>query len=221
LESLAAELTRRYPCRVMVAVEDMAVEGAYRATVANVQAQWGGVHLLVNTAGDTPTGTSLTASEAEWLEGWNTRFLGYVRATQAVVETMRRQRWGRIVHVVGNSASEPLPMAAVGSAVNAALVNWIKTSALELAPYGITVNGVNPGPVNTGRLQRIVRQTAVEQAIDEAKAWQRLTQQIPLGRVGLPHDIADAVMFFLQSDNGYVTGTTLTVDGGIRHSPAY
>lgn len=128
-----------------------------------------------------------------------------VQVTQAFIPSMKARKDGRIVNIGSRAAHGALSRSSY-SAAKAALHGLTSTWALELAPYGITVNTVAPGPVDT-ELFRINYPHG-----SDAEKW-ALTR-VPLGRFGQPQEVAAAVMFFLGEHAGYITGQTLGVDGG-------
>lgn len=128
-----------------------------------------------------------------------------LQVSQAFIDAMKVALFGRIVNL-GSLAMFGLKDRSSYSAAKAALVGLSRTVALELAPFGITVNVVAPGPVET----ELFRKTHPVGSVAEKAAVAR----IPLGRIGKPQEIAAAVKFLLSEDAGFITGQTLCVDGG-------
>jgi NAD(P)-dependent dehydrogenase (short-subunit alcohol dehydrogenase family) len=124
---------------------------------------------------------------------------------QAALPEMRRQRFGRIV-LVSSRAALGLATRTAYSATKSGMFGMARTWALELGSEGITANVVAPGPVVTDMFHEVIPRDAAAVAATAAK--------IPVGRVGLPDDVARAVMFFVSPDNGFVTGQSLYVCGG-------
>lgn len=125
--------------------------------------------------------------------------------TQACLPAMKKRKFGRILFN-GSRAALGVPTRTAYSASKAAIMGMARTWALELAPYGITVNVVAPGPVLTDNFWGIVpKGSAREQAI---------AQRIPVGRLGVPRDVSNAFLFFCNPENSFVTGQTLYVCGG-------
>jgi 3-oxoacyl-[acyl-carrier protein] reductase len=128
-----------------------------------------------------------------------------VLLVQAALPTMRSARFGRIV-LVSSRAVLGLPKRTAYSATKAAMLGLARTWALELAPDGITVNVVAPGPIKTANFHGVIPEGSPQ--VD------RVIQSIPVKRLGQPEDVARAVMFFADRDSGFVTGQVLYVCGG-------
>lgn len=129
-----------------------------------------------------------------------------VAVTQACLAGMRARRWGRIVNVSSRAALGKVGRSGY-AATKAGLFGLTRTWALELARDGITVNAVAPGPIGT--------EMFAEHNPPEAPGTRAILEQIPLGRIGRPEEVAAAIAFFLGEDAGFVTGQTLYVCGGL------
>lgn len=128
-----------------------------------------------------------------------------VQITQAFVEPMKERRWGRIVNIASRAILGAANRTSYAAA-KSALIGCTRTWAIELAPFGITVNAVAPGPTETELFRQKHKMGSREEAATIAS--------IPMGRIGKPQEIAAAIAFFLSEDAGFVTGQTLHVDGG-------
>jgi NAD(P)-dependent dehydrogenase (short-subunit alcohol dehydrogenase family) len=128
-----------------------------------------------------------------------------VTLVQAALPAMKAARYGRVV-LVSSRAVLGLPTRSVYSATKAGMLGMARTWALELAPHGVTVNVVAPGPIRTPMFHGIVPEGSPQE--------EKLARSIPVGRLGEPADVARAVMFFAARDAGFVTGQVLYVCGG-------
>lgn len=128
-----------------------------------------------------------------------------VQITQAFFKGMKEKKWGRIVNITSRAILGFVDRTSYAAA-KSALVGCTRTWALELAPFGITVNAVAPGPTET-ELFRQQRKTGSEEE-------QKTLSTIPMGRIGQPREIAAAIEFLLSEDSGFITGQVLHVDGG-------
>jgi len=144
------------------------------------------------------------------------KFLGYVRTAKVAIPYMQERRWGRIVNVIGNDGVKPIYFELTPGAANAAGINFTLAIAEELAPYGITVNAVNPGPVDTERWWGLVRTMAREKGISEDEASVRAIRSIPIGRLCTAEEVAHMVVFLASERASFVTGASIALDGAQR-----
>ena len=133
---------------------------------------------------------------------------------QKVVEGMKSEGYGRIVNIISTSVKAPIPGLGVSNTIRAAVANWAKTLSLELGPYGITVNNVLPGFTNTNRLKSLIEKNAAIQGKTKEELAKTMKSQVPLGRFGESHEIANAVAFLCTTAASYINGINLPVDGG-------
>ncbi len=146
----------------------------------------------------------------------NLKFMGYVRTVKWAIPYMQERRWGRIVNVIGNDGIKPIYFELTPGAANAAGINFTLAIAEELAPYGITVNAVNPGPVDTERWWGLVQTMAREKGISEDEASLRAIRSIPIGRLCTAEEVANMVVFLASERASFVTGASISLDGAQR-----
>jgi len=173
-----------------------------RATVERVVDVFGGLDVLVNNAGITRD-TSLKKMTVEhWDEVIQTNLGGYFYCTSAVIPTMTEQKYGRIINITSMNGQVGAFGQANYSASKGGIIAFTRTAALELAKFGITVNGVSPGYTKTDMFAE------VPENIQE-----QIISKIPLRRFAQPEEIAKAVLF-LVVDGDYITGQQINVNGG-------
>lgn len=216
LERMAAEIAQNTGRTVLPIVADLTQEEDAQRFVETAVRHFGRLDILVNCAGSSPGGSLQRLSEADWMQSLNLKFMGYVRTTKVAVAPMKERRWGRIINVIGNDGIKPIYFEITPGAANAAGINFTLAIAEELAPYGITVNAVNPGPVDTERWSGLVRMMAREKGISEAEASERAIRSIPIGRLCTAEEVADMVVFLASERASFVTGALISMDGAQR-----
>lgn len=173
-----------------------------------------GVDILVNNTGGPAGGPVLEAPVEAFRAAFEQHLVCNHLLAQAVVPGMRRRGWGRIINIISTSVKQPLPGLGVSNTIRAAVGNWAKTLANELAAEGITVNNVLPGATLTQRhtslITKKVEQTG--QTTEEVEA--AMLRGIPAGRFGQAREVAAAVAFLASEAAAYITGTNVPVDGG-------
>lgn len=182
---------------------DVGVFDQCEASIKQIEADLGSVDVLVNNAGITRDGTMHKMSPARWEEVIRTNLTSCFNMSRCVIDGMRERSFGRIVNIgsVNGQAGQygQVNYAAAKSGIH----GFTKALALEGAAKGITVNAVAPGYVSTDMVR----------AVPE-KILQKIIATIPVGRLGDPHDIARAVLFLVADDADFITGSTLSINGG-------
>jgi 3-oxoacyl-[acyl-carrier protein] reductase len=215
LKDAAADIERATGGHVETVAGDLSRHDEVKRVAAEALARLGRLDILVNNAGAIKGGDFLTTPDEEWLNGWSLKLLGYIRLAREVLPHMQRQKGGRIVNVVGAAARNPAATYMMGGTANAALINFTKALADLGAPSGVLVTGVSPGPVKTERWDTLMAQQAraANQNVDDYV--RERGQELPLGRIALPEEVADVVCFLASERASFLTGITITVDGGI------
>jgi 3-oxoacyl-[acyl-carrier protein] reductase len=203
LEEVAAEVRAAGGQAFVVAI-DLASEDSIKEAFSKASKDFGRIDILVNNAGLTRDGLAMRMKRDDWDAVIQTNLSGTFFCIQQVLPGMVRERWGRIVNissVVGESGNAGQ---ANYAASKAGLIGLTKSLAQELASRNITVNAVAPGFVETDMTASLS---------DELKA--KITQSVPLKRIGSPRDIAAAAGFLCGDDASYITGHVLDVNGGM------
>ncbi|MGB1034045.1 MAG: 3-oxoacyl-ACP reductase FabG [Primorskyibacter sp.] len=200
LEALAAELGARahvLPCNLGDAA-------AVTALPKEAAAAMGSLDILVNNAGITRDNLFMRMSEDEWNQVIDVNLSATFRLCKGVLRGMMKARWGRIINISSVVGATGNPGQGNYAAAKAGMVGMSKALAYEVASRNITVNAVAPGFIETAMTDKLS---------DDQKA--AILTQIPTGRMGTPAEIASAVLYLASPEAGYITGTTVHVNGGM------
>ena len=200
LQALADELGERahvLPC-------NLSDHDAVAALPKQAAEAMGSVDILVNNAGITRDNLFMRMSDDEWQSVLDVNLTSTMKLCKGVIRGMMKARWGRIVNISSVVGAIGNPGQANYAASKAGMVGFSKALAHEVATRGITVNAVAPGFITTAMTEKLT---------DEQRAG--LLQQVPAGRMGDPGEIAAAVLYLASPEAGYVTGSTLHVNGGM------
>lgn len=200
LNELAAELKDR----VVVLPADLSSKEAAEALVKSAEEKMEKVDILVNNAGLTRDGLSMRMKDEDWQQVIDVNMTATFKLAQACQRGMMKRRWGRIVNVASVVGVTGNPGQCNYVASKAGMIGWSKAMAAEIASRNITVNCVAPGFIATAMTEALT---------DDQKA--RINSTIPAGKMGSSEDIAAAVAFLASEEAGYVTGSTIHVNGGM------
>jgi acetoacetyl-CoA reductase len=188
---------------VKVIKADVGVFADCRRAVDEIEAELGPVEVLVNNAGVTRDAVLHRMSPDQWGDVVRVNMDGLFNMTRQVIEGMRERGWGRIVNISSINGQKGQIGQCNYSASKAGVIGFTRALALENAKKGVTVNAIAPGYTDTDMV-RAVPETVLQAIID----------QIPVGRLGRPEEIAEAVSLLAGERAGYVTGSVLTINGG-------
>jgi NAD(P)-dependent dehydrogenase (short-subunit alcohol dehydrogenase family) len=211
MEAIKAEIERSIPAaNVALFPCDLTEAGAPQRLADAV----GDIDILVNNAGVIPSGSLFDVDEASWRLGWELKVFGYINLCRVYYPRMRSAGGGVIINNIGNGGEISDPRYIAGGTANASLMAFTRALGGSSLDDNIRVVGVNPGPVDTERIYRMLRKRSKELFGDEAR-YEELVQTYPLGRPAHVCEVADLILFLASSRSAYTTGTIVTVDGGI------
>jgi 3-oxoacyl-[acyl-carrier protein] reductase len=204
LDALAQEIVGAGGVKPNIVTVDVMEEGAPERLAAAAEKALGGTDILINCAGGSRPPLTIEAPESEWTHAMTLNFVRVRQLTHAVLPGMIARKWGRIVNITGKSEPDGLIAA---TPAKAAMHGWAKGLSREIGPHGITINSIPPGRIMSEQIRR--------KYSEEFRAKQS-AEEIPMGRYGEPEELAALAVFLASPVAGYITGTVLPVDGGLR-----
>jgi NAD(P)-dependent dehydrogenase (short-subunit alcohol dehydrogenase family) len=210
LEAARHEIAASYNVSVLTHALDLSATPA----IKELTAAHPDIDILVNNAGAIPGGRLSEIDDTRWRQSWDLKVFGYINMTRAFYEAMKARKRGVIVNILGVAGERLEATYIAGSTGNAGLIAFTKTLGGASAADNIRVVGVNPGPIETERLEGLMRKRAQDQ-FGDAEKWRDFCKPLPFGRAGTPREIADMVAFLASDLASYISGTVITIDGGL------
>ncbi|WP_421763499.1 SDR family oxidoreductase [Ekhidna sp.] len=174
----------------------------------------GPYHILINNSGGPAPGLLAESSLSEFEIAFNRHLHVSHSLVQRLLPGMKEASFGRIVNIISTSVKVPIPGLGVSNTVRGAMASWSKTLASELGGFGITVNNILPGFINTARIESLVTGKSKKLGKSEAEVEADMKSTIPAGRFGEPEEIAAYAGLLCSNSGAYINGTSLRVDGG-------
>jgi 3-oxoacyl-[acyl-carrier protein] reductase len=200
-------------------VADLASRADLDRLLIETQQRLGGIDTLVYVTGSPHPGVFLEQGYEDWSKAAALLMVSpaYLarRTAEAMIEDGSR---GRMVFLGSVAMREPIPNLATSNVCRIAIAGIVRTLARELGPKGIRVNGILPGYIRTDRIEEVARDTAQRRGTTAEAVVRGLEQEIPLGRIGAPEELARAIIFLGSDMSSYVSGALLPVDGGLLRS---
>ncbi len=209
----AMEIEKETGSKIFTSNVDVADKEQIENFVHAINKKWGSVDIVVNNAGGPPVATFEQSDEEGWYKWYDVTFMSVVRAIKIVSPIMKKNNWGRIINITSISVKSPVENLVYSNALRMAVIGLSKTISNELGPFGITVNNVAPGYHLTDGLERIIVKK-VETGIPRKEVLEQWTKNVPMRRIGEAFDLANLITFLASDLSGYITGTTIQVDGG-------
>lgn len=211
LSEAAERLRRETGARVLPIAADARKSDDCRRIVETVKTEYGGVDILVNNDGAPPLGGAVSFDDTAWAKAVEQNLMYVVRMTREAVPLMRERGGGSILNITALSAIQPIPGFSLSVATWSGVIGFAKTLSLEVGPFGINVNTICPGYIDTTRLQKVFAAGSEPAEIVQA----RLRDEVPLKRIGTVDDIGNLVALLVSRKGSYITGAAIQVDGGL------
>ena len=210
-----AELLARYPAQLAYASADVSQVATLGALVDAAAQRFGSVDVLFNNAAVFDLAPLLEASEQSYQRLFDVNVKGMFFMMQAVLARLvAAGRGGSIVNLASQAGRRGEALVAHYCASKAAVISYTQSAALAMAPHGIRVNAIAPGVIDTPMWGQVDALFARYEGLQPGQKKQAVGKAVPLGRMGMPQDIAGAAVFLAGAESAYITAQTLNVDGG-------
>ena len=186
--------------------------------VKQVSDKLGDIDILVNNCGGPIPGKMDELEDDDWSDAFEQVLMSAVRMTRAALPGMQAKNWGRIINVTSLSVKQPIDNLLLSNALRSAVTAWAKSLSNDVGYYGITVNNVAPGYTLTGRLYELAVTRAKETGDSHEHVLAAMANNVPLKRLARPDEVASLIVYLASEQAGYITGSTLQVDGGVVKS---
>jgi 3-oxoacyl-[acyl-carrier protein] reductase len=149
-----------------------------------------------------------------WQQAFDLTLMSVIRLASAVIPGMKERKWGRVINVTSIAVKQPVDGLMLSNSLRSAVTGFARTLANEVAPHGITVNNILPGYTRTERVEQLSDATAKREGITREAALSKWESEIPMRRLGEPREFAALAAFLASERASYITGTSISVDGG-------
>jgi NAD(P)-dependent dehydrogenase (short-subunit alcohol dehydrogenase family) len=205
-----AEITASFGTKVIIHPTDLSDNANVLALAAACQ----DVDILVNNAADSTPGPMDKVTDADWRNSLEMKIFSYVTLTRELYARMKQRGSGVIVNDIGNSGENWDADYIIGTTGNAAMMAFTRGVGGRSLDHGVRVVGVNPGPVATDRMVKMMKRRALDWYDDESR-WEELFDKYPGKRAAEADEVADLIVWLSSDRAAYITGTIVTIDGGI------
>lgn len=179
----------------------------------------GGVDILFANTGGPKMGSFLDLTLNDWEVAYRLILESAIGLTRAVLPCMMEQRWGRLLYLTSNGVLHPLPQLHLSNVLRSAVAALVRSLVSEIGPYGITAHVLAPGSIETERRQHNIHSRARSEGRTPEEIDEREQGQIAVKRLGTVEDVASLAAFLSSNEAGFLTGTTINIDGGMIFMP--
>jgi 3-oxoacyl-[acyl-carrier protein] reductase len=208
------ELSEKYHTDPLWCICDLNKSSDIQNTFEAVKKEYGSVDILVNNCGGPVAGYFLELNENDWNYAYEQVLMSVVRFSKLVIPQMVKNKWGRIINITSISVKQPVDNLMLSNSLRAGVTGFAKSLSNEVAKHNITVNNVAPGLTLTNRLYELAVIEAKEKGKSHEEILVEMAKRVPINRLGRPEEIASVVLFLASKQASYVTGNTISVDGG-------
>jgi 3-oxoacyl-[acyl-carrier protein] reductase len=217
LEAAADRIEKATGRRPGCLVADLSTDKGINTVTQGVRKDTPGgfIDILVSNAGGPPSGRFMHFSHQQWKDAAELLLYSAVRLTKVVIEGMVTRGWGRLIYITSVSVPQPLDDLVLSNAYRSAVTAFCKTVSNTHARSGVTANCVCPGYTATERLQDLAKSRAEQGGLEPEAVMASFAENVPAGRLATPEEVAATVAFLVSEHAGYITGSSIRVDGGL------
>ncbi len=187
-------------------------------TVKTIEDSFGGIDILVNNCGGPAPGNMDDIDDSKWRYAYEQVLMSAIRFTRLAIPKMKENNWGRIINITSISVKQPIDNLLLSNTFRSGLIAFAKSLSNEVAKYNITINNVAPGYTLTSRLYELALSESKKTGKSQEDVLNSMAEKIPMQRLAQPDEIASLVTFLASDKAGYITGTTIQIDGGLIKS---
>jgi len=214
LRTAAAAIRAASGAEVLDVIADVSMPGDIARLVDAAHEKFGRVDILVTNSGGPPSGAFESLTAEMWAAAAQLLLNSTVEMVRLVLPGMKERRWGRILNVTSIAAKQPVDGLMLSNSLRAAVHGFARTLANEVAAFGITVNNVLPGYTRTERVESLARHASESRGIPIEQSYKAWEEQVPMGRLADPREIAAVAAFLVSERASYLTAGSIAVDGG-------
>jgi len=214
LDEAMQQLNPPSTTQLIALAADLKDAASAQAMVANVDAQWGSIDILVNSAGAAKRYLPEDLNAGAWRDAMDAKYFTYIHTMDAVLPRMAARGRGVVVNIIGMGGKVATPYHLPGGAANSALMLATVGLANVYGPKGVRVNAINPAATMTTRVQEALKLEAQMRGTSEQEVLAQGEAKVPLRRYAAPEDVAELTLFLASDRASYVTGALIPMDGG-------
>jgi 3-oxoacyl-[acyl-carrier protein] reductase len=215
ISKVGEEIKSKHKVDVIAQAVDVTDVAALQQFAREVEKKFGAIDVCVANAGGPPAKQFAQTNLEDWHSAFKLNFMSVAALAQAVLPGMKQRKWGRFITITSTSVRQPIPDLVLSSAIRPAVVGLMKSLAIEYGPHNITFNNIAPGWTATERLDELAESRSQAAGIQKEQIFGKWASEVPLGRLGRPEEIADAIVWLASDKAAYITGQTIVVDGGV------
>jgi len=214
LEETRQALEAETNAKVISVVADLSLKQDIEKLLETVQAKLGAIDILINNTGNPPAGRLMDLAESDWEQAYQLVLMSAIRLTKGVIPGMMEQGWGRVINIATSAVEQPRGDLLISTTFRTGLAAFSRALAADLARYNVLIHTVCPGVISTDAMLNLAKKMAAAEGITVETAEERLAFGVPMRRMGEPEEIAALVTCLASDKLNYMTGQTITMDGG-------